>query len=300
MSAPTRAAWVEAVLFTLGQTLDGLTRAACAVGRGARWYWRSVPAPADDLALRFFTYLAWGSVFTAPIVVGVGLLVVTPWQWQAGLAGGLVLLCWAVGGEDEDEDQAQGEQPEAPRSPATAAAAAGTEQQPRGWRRWLVRGEQQTAPAASEDGPEDEGEESPGEPPADPRVTLARWLLGTIGEASGIHVQDLYPRMRELPGQEGLADRDLRARLVALGMPLERSISVGGVGGRSGIRKGDLQALLQGLSEESPTPSETASSRAHSRPADLHKSRPLSGPETPTLGRSRSDSRLTSTPGGTR
>lgn len=78
----------------------------------------------------------------------------------------------------------------------------------------------------------------------EPRIALARWLLDTIGDRPGIHLQELYPAMRQLAGQEGRTDAELRAALRTLGVPVQRSLRIGRVAGRSGVRRDDVQALL--------------------------------------------------------
>jgi hypothetical protein len=80
--------------------------------------------------------------------------------------------------------------------------------------------------------------------PVDPRRGLLLWLLQTIGDRPGIHLRDLYPAMRQLPGREHLDDPSLRAALDTHGVPVTRSLRVGGIAGRSGVRRADVQALL--------------------------------------------------------
>jgi hypothetical protein len=75
------------------------------------------------------------------------------------------------------------------------------------------------------------------------RDAFVRWLLDLIGNRSGIHLRELYPAMRRLPGHEDRTDPQLRAALRTLGIPVERSLRIGVVAGRSGVRKTDLLAL---------------------------------------------------------
>lgn len=105
---------------------------------------------------------------------------------------------------------------------------------------WLVIAYRAAPPATTE-------EELPAgaaEPPADPRADLARWLLQTIGGRPGIHLYELYPAMRKLPGLESLDDTALRAALRTLGVTVTRSLRVPPVEGRSGVRREDAEALL--------------------------------------------------------
>jgi hypothetical protein len=98
--------------------------------------------------------------------------------------------------------------------------------------RRTARTPDETQPEAAEDAP------------ADPRHALAQWLLDTIGKRPGIHLRELYPAMRELPGHEGRTDAELRALLRAFDVPVHRSLRLGRVAGRSGVRRGDVEALL--------------------------------------------------------
>jgi hypothetical protein len=70
-----------------------------------------------------------------------------------------------------------------------------------------------------------------------------QWLLHLIGDRPGIHLRDLYPAMRQLPGHEGRDNAQLRAALRALDVPVRRSLRLGGVAGRSGVARADLEAL---------------------------------------------------------
>lgn len=112
-----------------------------------------------------------------------------------------------------------------PAAPFIAPAAA------LGWcvAAWLV------APPVEEEQEED--------PPPTPVGGLVPWLLHTIGDRPGIHLYELYPAMRTIPGHEGRTDTQLRAALRTLGIPVQRSLRVGRVEGRSGVRRSDLPPL---------------------------------------------------------
>ena len=83
-------------------------------------------------------------------------------------------------------------------------------------------------------------EETPTEPAPH---GFTRWLLDTIGDRPGIHLRELYPAMRQLPGCEGHDNAQLRAALDTLGIPVHRSLRLGHVAGRSGVRRTDLLTL---------------------------------------------------------
>ncbi|MFE5852542.1 hypothetical protein ACFQ61_04885 [Streptomyces sp. NPDC056500] len=78
----------------------------------------------------------------------------------------------------------------------------------------------------------------------DPRTALVEWLTLAIGDRPGIHLYELYPAMRQLRGHRGLDDAALRAALKTLGIPVTRSLRIGDIEGRSGIRLTDLTPLL--------------------------------------------------------
>lgn len=98
------------------------------------------------------------------------------------------------------------------------------------------------APPASRPDPVEEVAEGAAE-------AFTRWLLDLIGDRSGIHLRDLYPAMRQLPGHEGRDNSQLRAALNALGIPVTRSLRLGGVAGRSGVAKADLKPLPSPVGE---------------------------------------------------
>lgn len=104
-----------------------------------------------------------------------------------------------------------------------------------------------TAPPASVA----DDETAPAGAPAD---GLVQWLLDLIGDRPGIHLRDLYPAMRRLPGHEHRDDAALRAALKALGIPVQRSLRIGKLSGRSGVARAALEALpcrVEALSVES-------------------------------------------------
>lgn len=103
--------------------------------------------------------------------------------------------------------------------------------------------------AAPRPAPPEAAAEPRTKPPTDPRAALARWLLQAIGDRPGIHLYELYPAMRQLPGKEGASDTTLRAALLALGVTVTRSMRVPPVEGRSGVRREDVLALLSPAGE---------------------------------------------------
>lgn len=89
------------------------------------------------------------------------------------------------------------------------------------------------------------------EPPAaaDATAAFATWLLQLMGDQSGIHLRDLYPAMRQLPGHADRDNAQLRAALRTLGIPVQRSLRIGTVAGRSGVARADVEPLSSPLGE---------------------------------------------------
>ncbi|MFC8704704.1 hypothetical protein ACFUIV_21255 [Streptomyces anulatus] len=114
---------------------------------------------------------------------------------------------------------------------ATATAALG----------WVVAaymvGTPDEAPAKAEPG-------TPNPAPTSPRDAIVQWLTETIGDRPGIHLYELYPTMRLLPGMGHHDDTALREALTTLGIPITRAFTIGDVRGRSGVRLADLTAPL--------------------------------------------------------
>lgn len=92
------------------------------------------------------------------------------------------------------------------------------------------------APPAAREEPDEEAPEGSAD-------AFARWLLDLIGDRPGIHLRDLYPAMRQLPGHETRTDAELRAALKRLGIPVERSLRIGKVTGRSGVAATAVKSL---------------------------------------------------------
>ncbi|GAA4663165.1 hypothetical protein [Streptomyces youssoufiensis] len=82
------------------------------------------------------------------------------------------------------------------------------------------------------------------EPPADPHRQLLEGVHALIGDRTGIHLSELYPALLARPGAAHLDEARLRAALLATGLTIHRSMRVGDIEGRSGIKAADVQALL--------------------------------------------------------
>lgn len=85
--------------------------------------------------------------------------------------------------------------------------------------------------------------------PSAPTDRFAVWLLEEMGDEPGIHLRDLYPAMRKLPGHEDRDNAQLRAALKTLGIPVERTLRTRGIAGRSGVARAAVEALLPSSGE---------------------------------------------------
>ncbi|MFB7288997.1 hypothetical protein [Actinacidiphila glaucinigra] len=84
----------------------------------------------------------------------------------------------------------------------------------------------------------------------DPRRDALLAVLATITAGrTGIHLGRVYEQMRlDYPAYAEQSDKELRALLVACGVPVHQSLTADGVKGRSGIKRADIEAML------TPTP----------------------------------------------
>ncbi|MET9702300.1 hypothetical protein [Streptomyces griseus] len=146
---------------------------------------------------------------------------------------------------------------------ATAAATLG----------WVIAaymvGTPDAAPAKAEPG-------TPTAPPASPRDAIVQWLTDTIGERPGIHLYELYPAMRLLPGMGHHDDAALREALTTLDIPITRAFTIGDVKGRSGIRLADLTTPLPSREDQPLFKGEDAGETPCSTPEDQPESAPSS------------------------
>ncbi|GAA1283588.1 hypothetical protein GCM10009579_51240 [Streptomyces javensis] len=77
------------------------------------------------------------------------------------------------------------------------------------------------------------------------RRQLIKAVLEIVGDRPGIHLSELYPRLLASPWGARLDETRLRAALTEAGITIHRSMRVGDVEGRSGIKRADLEALLR-------------------------------------------------------
>lgn len=115
--------------------------------------------------------------------------------------------------------------------------------------------------------------------PETPRDAIVQWLTETIGDRPGIHLYELYPKMLALPGMARHDVTALRGALTELDIPITRSLTIGDVKGRSGVRLADLTAPLPSREEQPLFKAEDAGETACSTPEEHPESTPSSAGE---------------------
>ncbi|MFF4246238.1 hypothetical protein ACFYY2_17470 [Streptomyces sp. NPDC001822] len=108
--------------------------------------------------------------------------------------------------------------------------------------------------------------------PASPRGAIVEWLTRAIGDRPGIHLYELYPLMRALPGMEKHDEAALREALITLDIPITRAFTIGDAKGRSGVRLADLATPLPSREERPLSTDEDAGETTRSTPEEQPES----------------------------
>lgn len=133
----------------------------------------------------------------------------------------------------------------------------------------------------------EQGSENPAERD---RAALLDLLEQVTRGRNGVHLDELFLHTSRHPYFTTVPRAKLGALLRAFGVAVPRSLTVGGISGRTGVRRADVLALLPPAAKASPEPlslplsdrSDLRKSRAtlgDSRPNSLLNSRPHQGPE---------------------
>ncbi|MFI9079134.1 hypothetical protein ACIGW8_22135 [Streptomyces sioyaensis] len=124
-----------------------------------------------------------------------------------------------------------------------------------GWLWAAYRAGRDRAPAAPAEAADDAPDDPPGEQSAEAVRTL---LLDLMGDARGVHLSTVLAHLQQHGQGVGWRVGDLRARLEALGIPVDPKLKLGKVPTR-GVRK---DALLTPSPGTAPAPSPEASTAA--------------------------------------
>ncbi|MEU7348338.1 hypothetical protein ABZ778_31435 [Streptomyces bacillaris] len=101
--------------------------------------------------------------------------------------------------------------------------------------------------------------EAPEEPEPDPREAVLQLLYEALGDRPSMYLSDLLTHLQEKGHGTGWRVADLRARLEALGIPVEPRLRTGGRGASRGIVRDQLPPLPDAHPQEaSRTPSTAA------------------------------------------
>ncbi|MEV7112356.1 hypothetical protein [Streptomyces anulatus] len=101
-------------------------------------------------------------------------------------------------------------------------------------------------------------EEAPEAPEPDPRDAVLRLLYEALGERPSMYLSDLLQHLQKGGHGTGWSVADLRARLEALGIPVEMRLKTGGRNASRGVVKEQLPPLSQPAPQEASPASSTA------------------------------------------
>jgi hypothetical protein len=119
---------------------------------------------------------------------------------------------------------------------------------------WIVAAWVVAPPAAPRKPPT-----APAEAPADPaidtpegrRLAFLRWLEKTTRNTPGMHLDQMHAALTQHEPAKDLPRHHLRPLLQHYGVPVQRTLRVGSVSGRSGVTR---QAVLDALAAAEPAP----------------------------------------------
>lgn len=140
---------------------------------------------------------------------------------------------------------------------------------------WIVAPEpapKKATPSAEEPSSQDTTERD--------RRSLLHMLDAATAGRNGVHLGELHRWLIAHPTFQGLQRHHVGPLLEDFAVPYQRTLSVDGIEGRSGVRRADVDALLLALPQERQAP---PSQPSESDP-DLRESQPLSTDSQPTLG----------------
>ncbi|MFD6587282.1 hypothetical protein ACFWED_10415 [Streptomyces anulatus] len=112
--------------------------------------------------------------------------------------------------------------------------------------------------AAPREAAEHSSEEAPEGAEPDPREAVLQLLYEALGDRPAMYLSDLLQHLQEKGQGKGWRVADLRARLEALGIPVEQRLRTGGRGASRGVVKAQLPPLSRPCPQEASPASSTA------------------------------------------
>lgn len=112
----------------------------------------------------------------------------------------------------------------------------------------------------------DDAEDDPQDAPEGRRLAFLRWLEKETRGASGIHLDQMHARLTKLGASSGLPRHHLRPLLDHYQVPVQRTLRVGTVAGRSGVTRQAIEEAVRAATAAPPlgaegdleSPTETA------------------------------------------
>jgi hypothetical protein len=112
------------------------------------------------------------------------------------------------------------------------------------------------------------------------RMTLLGILDRATVRRNGVHLGELHQHLTAHPRFAALQRVHVGALLEGFGVPVQRTLSVDGIEGRSGVRRDDVTALVLALPQKGQAPPSQPSESG----SDQQESQPLSDRSQPALG----------------
>ncbi|MFF1756149.1 hypothetical protein [Streptomyces sp. NPDC058266] len=123
------------------------------------------------------------------------------------------------------------------------------------------------------DAPAETAVDAPAETAEDEhRATFVRWLDELTRGRNGIHLGELHDRLTQRPALAHLKRADVTPLLRRYAVPVERTLRVDGIAGRSGVSRAAVERLLDELAGPLSPPNSPPASTSAETGSDLRES----------------------------